>query len=447
MTGALQIVASVETIREVERVVEVLVQQEASPVFQSNDDGYLLSLGLPETWLPTLRKVRDDDQLLAVCERLPDDIGERLLRVAAGEFVTPPTPIAPDRPITEAADTRRRFFLVEDAEGLAAALEAPMDRWIAFLHPSQRALVERQFNGPSKVSGSAGTGKTVVAMHRARHLARQGQKVLLTSYVTTLCDNIAGNLEKLCSSDELDRISVSTVHKEALAIVRQVEPRIQPASNDEVRGLLGSAGMRHAPAYDQSFVQSEWDNVVRMQGIVSWDEYRQARRTGRGRGLAVKERKVLWRVFGGTLEALAGRRLLDWPGLCRRADELLAEGRATSPYTAVIVDEVQDLNPPELRFLKTLCAECPRQPHALRRRRPAHLPRWLQSRRTRHRGALAFVGAAHQLPHNRTDTPSRRPHARKGKRRHGRGRRAAHRHPELAARAHTAAHRTLIDRR
>jgi len=98
---------------------------------------------------------------------------------------------------------------------------------------------------------------------------------------------------------------------------------------------------------------------VRVQGIASWGEYRQARRTGRGRGLSVKERKVLWRVFGGALEGLATRSLLDWPGLCRRADELLAEGRATSPHTAVVVDEVQDLKPPELRFLGTLCARRP----------------------------------------------------------------------------------------
>ncbi len=359
VTGALQIVEAIETVREVERIVEVLVQPETPPIFENHDDAYLLSLGLPETWLPALRRVRDDDQLLAVCEKLPEDVADRLFAVATGELVTPPAPVAPDRPILEAPDTRRRFFLAEDAGGLAAALEAPMDRWIAFLHPSQRALVERKFRGPAKVSGSAGTGKTVVAMHRARYLARQGETVLLTSYVTTLCENIGHNLAKLCSRAELARITVSTVHKQALAIVRQVEPRARPASDEDIRGLLDSLCLRHAPGYEATFVQSEWLNVVRMQGIASWSEYRQARRTGRGRGLAVKERKVLWRVFGGALEALAGRNLFDWPGLCRRAADLLSEERASHPYTAVIVDEVQDLKPPELRFLQTLCAEWP----------------------------------------------------------------------------------------
>lgn len=359
VTGALQIVETVESVREVERIVEVHVEPDALPLLERHSDDYLLSLGVPESWLPTLRSVSTDDHLLVVCEKLPEDVAERLLSLVAGEFVTPPAPLAPDRPAIESADTRRRFFVVEDAEGLTAALEAPMDRWIAFLHPSQRELVEKTWNGPAKVSGSAGTGKTVVAMHRARHLARSGERVLLTSYVTTLCENIEGNLRKLCSQEERNGITVSTVHKQALALVRQVEPRIRPASEEVIRQLIDTHRLRHAPAYEASFVEAEWDNVVRLHGIDTWDEYRGARRTGRGKGLAVKERKVLWRVFGGVLEDLQSRSLLDWTGLCRRAGEDLAAGRSTSPYSAVVVDEVQDLRPAELRFLHALCAERP----------------------------------------------------------------------------------------
>lgn len=359
VTGALQIVEAVETVREVERIIEVHVEPDAPPLFEEHGDDYLLSLGVPEAWLPTLRQVRDDDQLLVVCVKLPGDVAERLLSLAAGEFVTPPAPVAKDRPSIEAADTRRRFYLVEDAEGLLAALEAPMERWIAFLHPSQRALVEKRFNGPAKVSGSAGTGKTVVAMHRARHLAREGERVLLTSFVTTLCDNISRNLRRLCTDAELEAITVSTVHKQALAVARQVHPRLRPASSDQVGELLETLRIRHAPAYDRAFVKAEWEHVVRQQGIGSWDGYRRARRTGRGRGLPVKERKVLWLVFGGALEGLAERSLRDWPGLCELAAELLSDGRANSPHSAVIVDEVQDLKPPELRFLKALCVARP----------------------------------------------------------------------------------------
>ena len=144
VTGALQIVETVESVREVERVIEVHVEPDAPPLLERHADDYLLTLGVPESWIPTLRSVNTDDQLLVVCEKLPEDVAERLLALAAGEFVTPPTPLPPDRPAIESADTRRRFFVIEDAEGLAAALEAPMDRWIAFLHPSQRELVEKR---------------------------------------------------------------------------------------------------------------------------------------------------------------------------------------------------------------------------------------------------------------------------------------------------------------
>jgi len=359
VTGALQIVESVETVREVERIVEILVHPEAAPIFEKHTDDYLLSLGVPESWLPTLRRVRDDEHVLVVCEKLPDDVGERLFALAAGEFVTPPLPVPVNRPAIEAEDTRRRFFVVEDTEGLAAALEAPMERWIAFLHPSQRALVEREFSGPAKVSGSAGTGKTVVAMHRARCLARRGHKVLFTSFVTTLCDNVQRNLAKFCTQSERESVTVSTVHKQALDIVRKAEPRVRPASDDDVDRLLDNLRVRYTPAYDAPFVRGEWDNVVRLQGIESWDGYRQARRTGRGRGLAVKERRALWQVFGGVIEALRQRQMRDWTGLCVRAAELLTKGEVQSPYTAVVVDEVQDLRPPDLRFLRALCAGTP----------------------------------------------------------------------------------------
>jgi hypothetical protein len=359
VTGALQIVEAVETVREVEKVVEVVRQPEIPPLFAGHSDDYLLSLGVPETWLPTLRRVRDDDQLLVVCSKLPEDVGERLLSLASGEFVTPPEPVPAERSAIEAPDTRRRFLVVGDAEELAAALAAPMERWIAFLHPSQRSLVSRTFKGPAKVSGAAGTGKTVVAMHRARHLARQGERVLLTSFVTTLCDNIERNLRKLCTEAERRNITVSTVHKQALETVRHAEPRVRPTSDEDVDKLLETLRLRHAPAYDGAFIRAEWDNVVRLQGVATWDGYRQALRTGRGRGLSVKERKVLWQVFGGVLESLAERQMRDWAGLCTRAEELVRSGAVRSPYTAVVVDEVQDLRPPDLRFLRALCAEHP----------------------------------------------------------------------------------------
>ena len=66
--------------------------------------------------------------------------------------------------------SKRRFVVVDNDTALEAMLDAPLDKWRVFLHPSQRKLVYRSWNGPVRVLGGAGTGKTVVAMHRAAHL-------------------------------------------------------------------------------------------------------------------------------------------------------------------------------------------------------------------------------------------------------------------------------------
>jgi hypothetical protein len=359
VTGALQIVESVETAREVERIVETSRPEERPPLFEGYRDEYLLSLGVPEIWLPALRVVCDNTRLLDMCQRLPVDVANRLMDLAQGQPVTPPEPIAADRPALEAADTSE-FYAVDDAADLVAALKAPMERWIAFLHSSQLELVKGLFRGPVKVSGSAGTGKTVVAMHRARHLALQGEKVLLTTVAMTLCENIKSNLALLCSGSERHNITVSTVYSQALELVHQVDPEVRLALDTDIDKLLSDLRARYAARYDPGFVRGEWDNVVRRQGISSWSDYKRALRAGRSRSLSTWERRSLWKVFGRVIETLARRKTLDSTGIAMRARELLEKRAVRSPYTAVIVDEVQDLRPAELRFIRALSAPNPR---------------------------------------------------------------------------------------
>lgn len=356
ITGALQIVEAVET---VEKKIKAAATPGVPPLLEKHDDAYLLSLGVPEPWLPTLRKVTNDDQLLTACEKLPEDVAERLLSLAQGEFVTPPAPVSVSKPASASPDTHRRFFVVDNEADLHAVLSAPMEKWIAFLHPSQKKVVEGKPKGPVKVTGGAGTGKTVVAMHRARHLARQGEQVLLTSYVGTLCQNIERSLKLFCTEAEQAHIKVGTVHKYALDLVREVDPRIRPANKDETQKLLERAIRRYGAGFEESFVRAEWEQVVQIQGIGSWAEYRKARRTGRGKPLSVRDRKNLWQVFEDVFLGLQSKKLIDWSSLARRAFELLEEGKVTSPFTAVVVDEVQDLKPAELRFLAALCASKP----------------------------------------------------------------------------------------
>lgn len=354
VTGALQVVEVRETVVE-----KKLEKRRAAGLFDDRDDAYLASLGVPPSWIPALRQIVDEDGLLEVGSRLPEDVFDRLLRLSAGELVTPPTPVPTTRPLEAAAGGSQGFYVVTDAGDLSAVLAAPLDRWIAFLHPSQRSIVEASPKGAVKVTGSAGTGKTVVAMHRARQLARRGQRVLLTSFVSTLCENLQRNLRKLCTKDELARITVSTIDKQALALARKVDPKLEAAVPEQVKKLVAAEASRHPTGLPPAFVVAEWDAVVDAQGLASWPQYRAASRTGRGRALSVTERKALWQVYGNVLVTLEARHEATWSIVCRRAADALASGEVASPFDAVIVDELQDLRPTALRFVRALAGDHP----------------------------------------------------------------------------------------
>jgi len=356
VTGAMQVV---EVIQSTTSAPAVATPIEPEGPLATHKDDYLLSLGVPESWLPAVRAVRDEDQLLQVCSALPQDVGERLLRLGAGEIVTPPLPIKPDEPLATRPEIRQQYFVVDDQSDLKAVLGAPLERWIAFLHPSQRALIENTWKGPVKVTGSAGTGKTTVAMQRARHLARLGARVLVTTYVTTLAHNLLRQLRLLCTPEELARITVSTIHARALSIAREAEPRAQPSPEQEVIQVLDRMRLQFAPSFDAEFVRSEWMNVVGRQALETWDEYRAAPRRGRGRPLSAVDRRTLWHVFDGTQKTLRATHRYDWAALCRLARKQVQARMTKASFDAVLVDEVQDLGPAELQFLRALAENAP----------------------------------------------------------------------------------------
>lgn len=356
VTGMIEIVERVETVEEIQRLEEP-AQDRA--LFAEHADDYLLSLGVPLHWLPTLRKVQDDDQLLLVADKLPPDVAERLLRLATGELVTPPEPISPTASPAEHPETRRQFFVAEDSDELRRALEAPLEKWVAFLHPTQRKLAQAAFKGPAKVTGSAGTGKTVVGLHRARHLAREGHRVLLTSFVRTLCENLEQALRVLCSRAELERITVSTIHREALQLVKRMDSRARIATTDTIEQQLRQQSEGLAGKFPFEFVRAEWEAVIQAQGLRTWGEYRQAKRTGRGTPLSTGDRKQLWQVFSAVHQRLEAQHFYDWPGVCRKAAGLLEDGRLRSPFDAVIVDEVQDLGRAELLLVAAMAKAAP----------------------------------------------------------------------------------------
>ena len=248
-TGAAQLVELRETVQEI--VVPVVVTQAAVTVqkskpllFANLTDDELLSFGVPPEWLADVRKA-DEDSLLVLADHLPAEAAEALLELATGG--TPRIARAPVTPATpfDHLDAQRRFRVMTNVEELTRALEFPWDKWSIFLHPEQRQLVERDNAGPARVSGSAGTGKTIVALHRAAYLARshEDSRVLLATFSETLARALHAKMRRLVSHEPrlADRIDLGSLDAVALRLHKALVGPIKLAGDSDLRQLVRDA--------------------------------------------------------------------------------------------------------------------------------------------------------------------------------------------------------------
>jgi hypothetical protein len=214
-TGAAQLVELPERVEQFATPAATITTPAVKPLlFAGITDDTLLGYGVPTEWLGEVRRA-NEDTLFDIAERLPQEAAEALLNLATGT-----TPQMPERMPIEAdpfahPDAQRRFRMLPNIEELERALDYPWDKWAVFLHPAQRRLVDRDYNGPARISGSAGTGKTIVALHRAVALARRNlqARVLLTTFSKALANALRMRLRTLTGNEPemADRIAVHPV--------------------------------------------------------------------------------------------------------------------------------------------------------------------------------------------------------------------------------------------
>jgi len=371
-TGALQVYC----VEEVSRAVPAATQgaDEAGPLGSVDDDD-LLALGIPEILLPAVRAIRGSEGLLALGRHLPSEAAEALGYLADGEPLASVREAMSVRPKVEVdtsdlasalqhPDSRRRFVTIQSDEELTSILDAPLEKWRVFLHPSQDKLVAKSYNGPARVTGGAGTGKTVVAMHRARHLAKTlckspQDRVLFTTYTATLAQNVTRSLALLCGP-EGDRIEVVHLHAWAARFLRDRGRKFVVASPSELDACWEEAIRRSGEReFDPGFLAQEWDQVVQAHEVQSAADYLKVPRIGRGRTLSRLQRQKVWRVIEHYTEALLGRGKTEWGTVIRDARSVLELEKPTLPYRAVVVDEAQDLHAGEWRLLRAVAPPGP----------------------------------------------------------------------------------------
>ena len=364
-TGAMQIVEVREAVREVEVPVYVEVERPAPLILRpaaGMPDEQLLSYGVPLEWLASVREA-DEDELLDIAGRLPEEAAEALLQIAAGESPQAALLVPAGGNPFDHPDAMRRFRVMKDTEELAQALDYPWDKWSIFLHPAQRAIVEREYAGPARVSGSAGTGKTIVALHRSVHLARTNPdaRVLLTTFSETLANALRDRLRVLISSQPrlAERVEVFAIDAFAERLYRLNVKPPSFASEPQVRELTEAAAADvEGIKFSTGFMLTEWTQVVDAWQLDTWEAYRDVPRLGRKRRLSESQRRLLWSVFEQVRSGLRQRNLITRPGMFGMLASRFGETQR-SPFDFVVVDEAQDVGVPQLRFLAALGAERP----------------------------------------------------------------------------------------
>jgi len=364
-TGAAQFVEIRETVQEitvpryveVEQPVAARITPPKQPLFAAISEEELLGYGVPPEWMADVRRA-DEDSLLELADHLPSEAAEALLDLATGVAPKIAKPVAVGADPFAHPDAQRRFRVMANVEELERALGYPWDKWTVFLHPAQRSLVERNFSGPARVAGSAGTGKTIVALHRAVWLARQNPdaRVLLTTFSDALSNALQAKLRCLIGNEPRlgDRLEVHSVNAIGRRLYEVHFGRPKIASRGQVRELIEvAAAAVEGHKFSQSFLLTEWEQVVDAWQLGSWDGYRDVTRLGRKTRLQEKQRAVLWSIFERVRTALRDRGLVTYSDLFSRVAEKLAEG-GHPPFQFAVIDEAQDVGVAQLRFLAAL---------------------------------------------------------------------------------------------
>lgn len=361
-TGAAQLVEIRETVQEiiVPSYIETPTpkpQASKKLLFIDITDEQLLTYGVPAEWIADVRQA-DEDSLLLLTDRLPAEAAEALLELATGGTPRVSTLTAPPANPFEHPDAQRRFRVMTNIEELERALDFPWDKWSIFLHPDQRQFVERSYTGPAKISGSAGTGKTIVAVHRAVYLARNNPntRVLLTTFSHILANALQTKLRRLISNEPrlAERLEVHSIEAIGQRLYKTRFGQASIAIHSDIVDFIAKAA-KETPdhKFNNHFLLSEWEQVVDAWQLDTWEAYRDVIRLGRKTRLPEPQRQVLWQIFEKVRASLKNRKLITVSEMFTKLALSIREDK-NPPFDFAVVDEAQDIGVAHLRFLAAI---------------------------------------------------------------------------------------------
>jgi superfamily I DNA/RNA helicase len=378
-TGALEVVDAGAIAAQAETVSQSI---DAAPspealLYAHRKDKEFAQVGVDESLLPVLRLLQNESQLEALMLTLPQGQAEALILLTGGEsadviYGQVAGSITPEEVDTDdlaaaitAPASKARFHVVTDEDDLAEMLARPLAQWRTYLHPSQRDVAYRpSYTGPARITGGAGTGKTVVAMHRAKALADavtptpNGKPILFTTYTRNLAQAIERDLRLLGGSELLERVEVLNVDRLATQVVKEADGSgSQILEGESLKDLWETKILElGVDSLTPTFAIQEWEQVVLAQGLDSRDEYFRAPRAGRGVRLDRRARADVWKAIEAATREMEASNQRTFLQVAAKAAGYLQQEQV-KPYRHVIVDEAQDLHEAQWRLLRAAVPE------------------------------------------------------------------------------------------
>lgn len=339
---------------------------ETSTFFTGVPEEKLLKIGVPQEAIGRVMSIKNLNDLDALEPILPLDAYENIFNIMDGENIDAVISTIEEGQAHDNEDkllsdnNKRRFVEITDDDALQRIIEQGMDKWQIFLHPSQRKLVDAEYKGTMKVSGGAGTGKTIAAIHRLKHLCQNPDaNVLFTTYTRTLSVNLADSIAKL--DVPVQKYKLNNIDSVLLDVVKAYKIKdgykvLDYSGDEESLKLWREVLETEVTEFDEQFLYDEYIDVIVYYGNKDVKQYMMQPRVGRTRALSRKQRVDIWKLVEKYVALKQERRVVDRLELFNEATNYLNDN-GIHPYTNVIADEFQDFSNPELKFLRALVAE------------------------------------------------------------------------------------------
>lgn len=315
---------------KIEEIEQKIIKkiEEIPPMFSHLTEDYLLKIGVPSEYIDYVLSITNVDDIYNLIDCFSDIVVEKLIDIAYGKPVE--TILKTQTDIYNSADSMKRFCVVKEEDELRKILDEPLEKWVVFLHPEQRKIVEKEFNGVVKISGSAGTGKTVVALHRTEYIAKKytDKSILLTTFSKTLAYRLERNMHLLTGKNEtiLKNVTITNLHKIAYSIyTRDSEDFKLLGSYDKIYYIIKDFVKNRIYKFPEDFLLNEWKYIIEPWNIKTFDQYKKISRAGRGSSLGLIQKKEIWKVFDHLLSEMKKHKLITWADIFYSSSQIINE--------------------------------------------------------------------------------------------------------------------------